>query len=322
MSLVAERKYINLISNSLEKFKWIGQNANFRCNYCGDSDTDARKTRGYLLKRDKGFQYYCHKCHISRSFKNFLFDKFPSHYTDFMLEQLQDDDQTWKIKTEAPRKLSSYVSVEKKESVITPIAKSYLITRNIPETAWARLDSTDNLRKYALSICDRKDYVELYKYLPEDQRLIIPFYTRNKKLFAFQARALDNNAKNRYYTVKIDPDYPKLFGLDRVNPSNPTIIVEGPLDSLFLPNCIAMAGADLHNDASKLISPERSYVVYDNEPRNKNVVASMIKAANAGYFVHLWTGVPEQFKDINDMVLGGYTRVDIVKHIKASHLMR
>ena len=49
----------------------------------------------------------------------------------------------------------------------------------------------------------------------------------------------------RYITIMLDEDSPKVFGLDRVNETEPIYIVEGPFDSLFLDNSIAMAGVTL-----------------------------------------------------------------------------
>ena len=78
-------------------------------------------------------------------------------------------------------------------------------------------------------------------------------------------------------------------------------IVEGPLDSLFIDNCLAVAGADLH---LLNLNPQLTTVVFDNEPRNEHTVERMFKAVDRNYNVVIW---PEHLKqkDINDMVLSG-----------------
>ena len=49
MSNYVDLKYINILSVRLEQFKQKGKNLfNFRCPYCGDSQKDKTKARGYL----------------------------------------------------------------------------------------------------------------------------------------------------------------------------------------------------------------------------------------------------------------------------------
>ena len=77
-------------------------------------------------------------------------------------------------------------------------------------------------------------------------------------------------------------------------------MVEGPIDSLFINNCIAMAGAD--GNASGLRNVQNAVFIFDNEPRNKQIVERMEKCIESGYKVFIW---PESIvdKDINDVVL-------------------
>ena len=61
----------------------------------------------------------------------------------------------------------------------------------------------------------------------------------------FQGRAFHNPTQMRYITVMLEKDAPKIYGLDKINESKPIFIVEGPFDSLFLDNSVAMAGSDI-----------------------------------------------------------------------------
>jgi len=144
----------------------------------------------------------------------------------------------------------------------------------------------------------------------DEPRLIIPFLDENKKLFGFQGRSFKKTGV-RYITIILDDEKPKIFGLDTMDPSHDIYVVEGPIDSLFLPNGIASAGGDLITPLQFLdVQKERFIVVYDNEPRNKDIVKRIEKAIDAGYRVCIWPTSIEQ-KDINDMVLAGYTQEQV-----------
>ena len=84
------------------------------------------------------------------------------------------------------------------------------------------------------------------------------------------------------------------------------MITEGPIDSLFLDNAIALAGAD----ANLKIQPEQCTMIFDNEPRNKEIVKRMIGAVNKKYNVAVFPNTLK-YKDINDMIIAGKTSAEI-----------
>ena len=92
----------------------------------------------------------------------------------------------------------------------------------------------------------------------------------------------------------------KIFGLDKVDKTKTIYVTEGPFDSLFISNAIAMCGSDVNisNDHDQYV------FVFDNEPRNREIVAKIDKYIEQGSRVVIWdSGIKE--KDINDMVLAG-----------------
>ena len=108
----------------------------------------------------------------------------------------------------------------------------------------------------------------------DSERIIIPFKDREGNLFGYQGRSLAPKAKLRYITIMLDEEQPKIFGLDKVNNNRPIHIVEGPFDSTFLENSVAMAGSD----ADVRTLGWSNYIwVFDNEPRNREIVNRISK---------------------------------------------
>ena len=136
-------------------------------------------------------------------------------------------------------------------------------------------------------------------------RVVIPFFDRTGNFFAFQGRAFGKE-QPKYITIKFDETKQKIYGLDRLDLNKPVKITEGPIDSLFLDNALALAGAD----AVVNIQHEQCTMIFDNEPRNKEIVNRMINAVDKKFNVAVW---PEslKYKDINDMIIAGKTSAQI-----------
>ena len=136
-------------------------------------------------------------------------------------------------------------------------------------------------------------------------RVIIPFYDVHNKVFAFQGRAFGDE-QPRYITIKLDENKRRIYGLERLDTSKKIYITEGPLDSLFLPNAIAVAGSDLEISSLK----KKSVYIFDNEPRSTIIINKMKKLIEKNYNVCVW---PKslKYKDINDMIIAGMSPVEI-----------
>jgi DNA replicative helicase MCM subunit Mcm2 (Cdc46/Mcm family) len=111
----------------------------------------------------------------------------------------------------------------------------------------------------------------------------------------------------RYITIKVIKDAPKIFGLDRVDINKRVYVVEGPIDSLFLYNAIAVAGSNLDSEYLKF---NDSIFIMDNERRNKEIIKKMEKIIEEGRTICIWPESVEE-KDLNDMILAGYTPKEI-----------
>jgi hypothetical protein len=79
---------------------------------------------------------------------------------------------------------------------------------------------------------------------------------------------------------------------------------------LFLDNCIAVGGADFTKPLmieGRLIQNGELTVIFDNEPRNKELLKQIEKEIKKGRKVVLWPD-SMKYKDINDMIVAGYTK--------------
>lgn len=179
-------------------------------------------------------------------------------------------------------------------------AKRYVVSRKIPSNAHWRIYYSDIYYTWVNSMVPNKFSENALKN--DEPRIVLPFIDSNGYVFGFTGRSISPASKVRYATIILDDSKDKIFGLDTVDKKKRTYIVEGPIDSLFLENCAAMAGADV--DFSVLGDPSNVVVVYDNEPRNKEIIKRITRCIDRGYSVCIWPDHVEE-KDINGMVMAG-----------------
>jgi len=285
-------KFIMLLSPRLDKFKKVRDNLfNFRCPYCGDSQKFSNKARGYIYRKKNDFFYKCHNCGKGTTFGKVLQYVDPEMYKEFVMEKFTGP-KTDEFKFEAPK----FKKIDPKLENLTPInklngkhpARQFVESRQIPEEFYSDLYLCSKFFKWA-KIRSKQDH----------PRLVIPFRDESGEVFAAQGRAFGKETP-KYLTVKFQ-DKPKIFGLDRCDWSRRTYVVEGPLDSLFVDNCLAVAGADFeHHFPMK----ENITIILDNEPRSREIIKRMEKLIDKDYELVIWPDNVKE-KDINDMVLAG-----------------
>lgn len=312
-------KYANLLSNSLERFKIksnLPYRANFRCPLCGDSQKSKIKCRGWILETENRAYFCCHNGCGNKSFGEFLETVNPVLHQDWMVERAMERrglregpskevDNQFRTK-EAPVFRAAAPSgplqrIKKISSLpFDHPAKKYVEDRLIPSNQHFRLYYAPKFKKWVNSIIPNKMENEEV----DEPRLILPFIDQSGKLFGFQGRSFVPDAFLRYITIMFDDDYPKIFGLDQLDSEKPYYVLEGPIDSLFLKNAIAMAGSAL--DPRLLPNPENAVFVFDNEPRKPEIIAKIEKVIALGFKVALW-GPKIVHKDVNDCIIAGMT---------------
>ena len=303
-----DTKYLNIISSQLQQFKKKGDNLwNFRCPYCGDSKKSRTKARGFVFRKKNDLFFKCHNCGVGASLGNMIKTLDSRTYKDYIMERYKKGVET---RSSPQPEFHFNAPVFRKKGILKGLksikdlpkehpARRIVEKRRLPPESLSDLYLCESFFKFTNSIIPKK-----FPSLDGDHpRLLIPFRDENGEVFAYQGRAFGNE-QPKYITIKIDADRDKIFGLDKVNKDKPILVVEGPLDSLFLDNCIAVAGADFSNMEGDLT------VIYDNEPRNKEINKQIEKTIDQGKSVCLWPDTMK-CKDINDMVISGYTKEEI-----------
>ena len=304
MDLV-DSKYIGLVSSRLTKFKRVKANLyNFRCPICGDSQKHRNKARGYIYPVKTNTNYKCHNCGASMSFNNFLKEIDPSLQKQYALEKFKEGHAGGRnFVVEEPEftftkpEFSTKLNLPKCSEVEQ--GRIYLENRKLDPSKFYYAE------KYVVFVNSHKKTFD--SNVKEHPRIIIPLYY-DKELIGVQGRSLTSNSV-KYITTIFYDDAPKIYGLDSIRRGAPVFVTEGPFDSTFLLNSIAMCGAD--GDVGKW-GISNPVWVYDNEPRSKEITTRISNTISSGGSVVIWpTNIHE--KDINDMVLAGHDVQSIVE---------
>ena len=304
-------KYINLISSRLEKFKRVKPTLyNCRCPICGDSQKNKSKARGYFYQIKNNTNYKCHNCGVNISLNNFLKDIDPQTHKQYVFEKFKGNNTGKNFTTEEPEDIftrldSSKPKFKKKISLDLPDAFSVDKSRHYLESRAifsGKFYYAENFQEFVNTI--KPGSYGHPKF--GEERIVIPLI-RNDTLIGVQGRALSTNPV-KYLTTMLDDGEPKIYGLENINTELPVYVVEGPFDSTFLNNSVALCGSD--GDVGCLEGSDIIFV-YDNEPRNQEIVRRISDNIERGERVVIWPSNVTQ-KDINDMVMAGHRVQEII----------
>lgn len=314
-------RLIPFVRNFRNKGNYLYQ---LSCPVCGDSTRNKTKARGYIFRQKTGLFYKCHKCGYSSNLGTLIKYVDENLYKEYVLERYMS----------GAKKHNDHKSIDEALPLLKPIkldlfelqddvlsnlkrldkldtnhiAVQYAIQRKIPENSWKLLYYTDTFFKYV----NESIKFQFPKLEQDHPRLVIPFFKPNGKCFALQGRAFGNEMP-KYFTIKVDETEEKIYGLERVDYSKPIQIVEGPLDSLFLPNALAVSGSSFDTPTIRQILTNAT-IISDNEPRSLPIVKIIEKNIEKGYKICLFPETHE-YKDINEAIMGGLTSEEIFEII-------
>lgn len=306
MDLIDEQ-YINLLSPKLEKLvKKSNKLYNCRCPLCGDSQRNKTKARGYFYEVKNNTNYKCHNCSVTTTFSKLLKQVDPTLYRQYCLDKYRVKTINKKIKEEPEPILPPPIFREKIElprASENKLSNQYLLNRRLDPDCFYY---AENFKEWCNTIKPDSFNEKSLKF--DEPRIIIPLYF-NKKLIGIQGRSIFPN-EVKYITIMLSDDVPKIYGYDNINKSKEVYVLEGPFDSTFIPNSVAMCGADVNLSELNIKSP---VYVYDNEPRNKDIHQRMLQVINKGGSILIWPSYIKE-KDVNQMVMADLNVADIIKN--------
>ena len=303
---IIDSKYIGLISSRLQKFKRVKPNLyNFRCPICGDSQKHKNKARGYFYQVKTNTNYKCHNCGASLSFNNFLKQIDSTLHKQYVMEKFKEghaggrnfvvEEPKFEFKKPVFRK-----KLDLPRASEVAIAKEYLEKRKLDPT---KFFFTNKFKQWA------NTHKQTFDNITRDEsRIVIPLYDIDNNLIGFQGRSLGPNSV-KYITVMINEEAPKIYGLDKVKTEKPIYILEGPFDSTLVENSVAMCGSDID---IRTFDWSNYIWVFDNEPRNREIVERISKTIDRGDQIVIWPSSIKE-KDVNDMTLCGHDVMSVLQ---------
>lgn len=318
-----DSQYITRVSTYLNGFNSKGSVYNFRCPICGDSKKDKTKARGYLYSKEDSWFYRCFNCDAGMTFSSFLFNVSPELHREYRAEHFKKGKERNKL-FDALHKRQEQQEIENKKieksidisllrELMIPILKlpeshisrQYVSDRLIPEHRHRELYFTDDINELKM-VFDGYDDVTFKK----EPRLILPVINRENKIVGLITRSLAKNPKLRYVNLKVSDETPLLFNLHAIDENKPIIVVEGAIDSLFLDNCVSASNLHLKG-LTRYFKKDNLTLVFDNEPRHKQVIKALQNAIDEGFNVVIWPKNIIQ-KDVNEMVMSGISDVQTI----------
>ena len=289
---------------------------NCRCKICGDSEKDEFLARFWARSIDDTVMLKCFNCDYSNNIANYIKSEEPDLYREYLMEKRKSNfilpprDKEDVVKEE--KKVIDFLPYSVRLDTLDSKSKlmEYVRKRKIPCEAYDKIFFTKEWQKLVNHVKP-----DTFTYPKDEMRLVIPIFNSDNGIESIQGRALKRDSKVKYMTVKAYEGASKVYGIERVDESKPVVIMEGPLDSLFIDNAIAITGGSL--DISQIPFKGNRIWALDNEPRHPDTIKRMRKLIEQGESVVFWDKweCSEKDKDINDYIISGASREDVLNYI-------
>lgn len=317
--LFLQRQFADQLASRLQGWRvqsYSPYRANFRCPICGDSQKNKFKKRGYILEAKGYLTYHCHNACGTIGFEKYLKDHHGDLYSMYRLDLLRMNPKEEFVAEEVVEVIDEVesINIDLDSFMSDPRAYDYIVSRKIPNTFWDDIFYTEKFYKFINTKIEDK-FDEKWDHRI-DERVVFPLRWFNGEVFGVIGRAIDPNNQLRYLTIKFDNSKPKIFGLDRVNRFNDIFCVEGPIDSFFIDNAIALAGTD--GNPQEVFDKSQVVMVLDNQPRAKDVLKKYEKYIDQGYRMVVW---PSHIsgKDPNEIILNNELTVETLNTTIKQH---
>lgn len=305
-----EQEVRNVLSSQIGSSRVIeyGNKFVFPCNVCGDSKSDSTKKRAAIMKGDE-WAYVCKNCGYTTHVADWLYKYFPMNHRMYnkevfresmrMRKRRLDKTSTEEIVQIVTEPVQTFFKQEvKKEDVVDaeaeriktfksislfPEAVEYCVSRKIPEDVYSKW-----------FFCQYGEY---------RNRIIITFRKPNGKIYYYQGRSLDRNTKLRYMSKHTVQGENNVYNYYSVDKTKWVTILEGPVDSIFVVNAVAMTGLKM-TDVRIQDFPMRRFMLDNDESGKKFSVDLLLQ----GQYVFNWKRFLRDYdyeghiKDVNDFV--------------------
>lgn len=279
---------------SNQDFSFDGREFNFRCPFCGDSKRDYRKKRGwYNINKD---QFHCFNCQKSVS----------SNAFEAIIEKIRPGQDKIKFVLEAlggniENVLSNNIKVEDKKSAISNWNEFLEYECVIVNEALENTPSYEYLKSRRLNNVNYPFYLCHNKDSRFFNRLIIPFFNEVGDCVYFQARKLNDNDPLELKYMNPVGSRDILFGIDRIDRKKTVVLLEGPIDSLFVENGLALMTCAITQNQLKMLNNLNIILMLDNDEAGKAASLKLSQKHNFRVFMY-----PKDFngcKDINEYII-------------------
>jgi len=295
-NIIALERQIRLILSTFSNVTEGSDFFNFRCNVCGDSKKSKHKKRAYILKRKNPWMFYCHNGCKPMTVLNWIKVYFPIHFKDYYRELLRSSSEIIKplpiiknpiVKKNNEEKEQTKFFIPIKKGITSPFAKAVLtcIDRRIPEEVWS---------KWFVSIGG------MY-----NNRMIIPFFDDKGKIYYYQGRSLYGQ-EPKYLSRK--GEHNSIYNYYLVDKSKPVPVLEGPIDSIFVENSIAITGVKIEDKRLKDFPHKRFLIDMDNTTNDTK--KKTMELLSKGEYVFCWKKFMKTFNipmkdkwDVNDICI-------------------
>jgi hypothetical protein len=279
------------------------------CPICREGNSIGRKQRCYYIPSNNNI--YCHNCGWSSSPLNWVKEAGNLSFND-VIDELKDFD------VDVEEYIERRDQPEKKEASTLP--KDCI---NLLDELQVEFFKNNNTVKRAINIIKSRKldtavnrpkalYVSLNDNVHKD-RLVIPFYDSNGEIVFYQSRSIFANDTKPKYISKVNSTK-SLYGFDNIDASlDDVFIFEGPINSFFVNNGLAVAGIQEKSHQSFTRKQEeqlsalklfRRIWVLDSQWVDSASLSKSKILADQNETLFIWPeNIGRKYKDFNDLAI-------------------
>jgi DNA primase len=239
-SMVEYEPIVEILNDIFGEYKFHNENSgqiSFSCPVCSYEikGLDHLDGKGNLEINYHSEVYKCWSCcdsHGTRGHLHFLIKKYGSikqlKKYELLMPEPTEEQQKKYAKVRLPKEFHLFrtVSAGLKMTPQYKRAYNYLKQRNVND---------EMIDRFNMGFCYEGEYAN---------RIIIPSFDSEGNLTYFTARSYDTNPKLKYKNPEAQKEV-IIYNEHLIDWDLPVYIVEGPFDSIFLPNAIPMLGKNM-----------------------------------------------------------------------------